>query len=136
MSSIASKARELFARQIECIENDDRAAQLELYAPEVVYEFPFANDRPRRIDGRDAFRRVMEPLWATARARGVKVKCGRTSLIDGVDPNVLVAEFALDCTVGGSSVSVDFVQVLRIRDDKIVQLREYFSPSARAEIDR
>ncbi|MDB4955231.1 MAG: hypothetical protein JWO36_2800 [Myxococcales bacterium] len=135
MSPIASKARELFARQIECIEQDDRAAQLELYAPDVVYEFPFANDRPRRIEGRDAFRRMMEPLWTAARARSVKVKCAHTNLIDGADPTVLVAEFALDSVVGGSSVTLEFVQVLRIRDDKIVHLREYFSPSARAEIE-
>ena len=134
MKPIASTTRQIFARQIECIENDDRAAQLELYAPDVVYEFPFANDRPRRIEGRDAFRCVMEPLWSAARARGVSVRCERASLIDGADPDVLVAEFAL-ALVGGSA-TLDFVQILRARDGKIVHLREYFSPVARAEAIR
>jgi ketosteroid isomerase-like protein len=128
----ASTAREVFARQIECIERDDRVAQMELYTEDVVYEFPFANDRPRRIEGRDEFRRVMEPLWAAARARGIEVRCASTSLIDGADPNVLVAEFAFE--VVGSGRRIEFVQVLRIRDGRIAQLREYFSPVVRAEM--
>ena len=67
------KALKLFERQIECIMSDDRRAQMELYAEDVRYEFPFANDRPRLIESREAFRAIMTPLWDEARQRGVRV---------------------------------------------------------------
>jgi ketosteroid isomerase-like protein len=126
----------LFRRHLDCVVRDDRAEQLELLAPDVVYEFPFATDRPRRIEGRDAFRRVMEPLWADARARGVRLALRDLRVIEAADPDVLVGELTFDVALAtGARVQLDFVQILRANDGLIRHVREYANPVARRAIE-
>lgn len=126
------KALKLFEKQIECITNDDREAQMELYAENLRYEFPFANDRPRLIEGREAFRAVMTPLWAETRLRGVRV-IGCNSEFHATDEtDLFVATFVLDVATAENTMSLPFVQLIRIQDGHIIEIREYFNPSARA----
>jgi hypothetical protein len=129
-------ARALFERQIECIRRDDRAAQMQLYADDLLYEFPFATDRPRRLAGRDAFFRVMGPLWEQARQQGVKVVGCDARLHETRDPDLLVAEFTLAIEVAARRIELPFVQIIRARDGRIAAVREYFSPAARSEVMR
>jgi ketosteroid isomerase-like protein len=127
------KALKLFERQIECIMSDDRRAQMELYAENLRYEFPFANDRPRLIEGRKAFRDIMVPLWEEARKRGVKV-VGYTREFHATDEiGLFLAVFDLEVLVAGSTMSLPFVQLIRIKEDRIAEVREYFNPSGRQE---
>lgn len=127
------KALKLFERQIECIMSDDRRAQMELYAEDLRYEFPFANDRPRLIESREVFQAVMTPLWAEARQRGVRV-IGCKHEFHATDENKLfVAVFDLEVVVAGNTIKLPFVQLIRIRGDHITEVREYFSPSGRQE---
>jgi ketosteroid isomerase-like protein len=127
------KALKLFERQIECIMSDDRRAQMDLYAEDLRYEFPFANDRPRLIEGRKAFRDIMVPLWEEARKRGVKV-VGCTREFHATDEiGFFLAVFDLEVLVAGSTMSLPFVQLIRIKEDRIAEVREYFNPSGRQE---
>jgi len=106
---------------------------MELYSEDVRYEFPFANDRPRLIETREAFWDVMTPLWAEARQRGVRV-VGCKHEFHATDENGLfLAVFDLKVTFAGNIISLPFVQLLRIRDDHIVEVREYFTPAGRQE---
>jgi uncharacterized protein len=129
--------RDVFERQLRLIEQDDRDAQLALYAEDCVWEFPFApTDRPRRMLGRAEIARVMLPMWEAARQAGVQV-VGHDSVIhETIDPEVIVAEFQLDVQVRatGRDRRLSFVQVLRVRAGRIVELREYFNPLARADL--
>ena len=123
----------VFQQQLDCIMADDREAQLRLYPEDLLYEFPFAADRPRVIHGREEFRRVMIPLWDQARALGVKVTGCEHALHQTIDPERIVAEFTLAIEVQQKRGDMRFVQFLWIRDGLIHAAREYFNPQARAE---
>jgi ketosteroid isomerase-like protein len=125
--------RTLFEKQIDCIVRDDREAQARLYAEDVLYEFPFATDRPRRIEGRDAFLAVMQPLWQLARQRHVKVTGYRGQDQATTDPDFIVAECVFDIEIDGRTIEGPFVQFFRAHGGKIVAVREYFSAAARSE---
>lgn len=130
------QALELFERQIDCIVRDDRVVQMELYTEDVRYEFPFATDRPRLIDGRQRFRAVMLPLWEEARERGVRVVGCRREFHATDEPGLFLAVFELDVEADGKAASLPFVQLLRIRGGRISEVREYFNPHARAAFSR
>ncbi|HTE53016.1 MAG TPA: nuclear transport factor 2 family protein [Kofleriaceae bacterium] len=127
-----SDAERVFRRQLECVRKDDREAQLALYSENCIFEFPFATDRPRRLAGRDEFRRVMTPLWAEARRLGVVVTGCDAVVHMTTDPEVIVAEFTLTLA-GAAEARIPFVQVVRVRDGRIAEIREYFSQAARSE---
>jgi len=128
------KAQKIFERQIECIMSDDRITQIGLYSEDLHYEFPFANDRPRMIEGLKAFKAVMTPLWDEARQRGVIV-VGCKYEFHGTDElDLFVAVFDLEVMVAGNTMLLPFVQLLRIKDNHITEVREYFSPSQRQEV--
>ena len=125
---------ELLHLELDCVVRDDRAAQLELLADDCIFEFPFATDRPRRIEGRAEIRRIMEPMWAAARQRRVEVRLGKLVVMAARDPELVVAEFELAIDVDNTHTTLPFVQFLRARNDRIVHVREYFSAAARAEL--
>jgi len=125
--------RALFEKQIDCIVADDREAQAKLYAEDVLYEFPFATDRPRRIKGRDAFLTVMQPLWQLARQRHVKIAGYHGQIHETADPDFIVAECVFDIEIDGRTIEGPFVQFFRAHGGKIMAVREYFSSAARSE---
>jgi ketosteroid isomerase-like protein len=125
--------RALFEKQIDCIVTDDREAQAKLYADDLLYEFPFATDRPRRIEGRDACNTVMQTLWQQARQRHVKITGYRGQIHETADPDFIVAECAFDIEIDGRTIEGPFVQFFRARGGRITAVREYFSPGARSE---
>lgn len=127
------QALKLFERQIECVMSDDRETQMELYTEDLRFEFPFANDRPRLIKGSEAFRIIMTPLWEEARQRGVRVIGCKHEFHATDEIDLFVAVFELEVVVSGKSVSLPFVQLIRVRDNHISEVREYFNPSGRQE---
>jgi ketosteroid isomerase-like protein len=130
-----TQARRLFEQQIDCLIRDDKNAQMELYAEDLRYEFPFATDRPRIIEGREQFRAVMTPLWEEARRKGAKVTgCPCREFHSTDEPGLYVAAFTLDATAGGKMFPLPFVQLIRVRGGRIAEIREYFNPQARAGI--
>lgn len=131
-----SGPRALFDRLIQCLMADEREQQLALYSEDCVWEFPFAaGDRPRRLEGLEAVRRAMTPLWDQARQAGARVIGFEPLAIhETSDSEVIVAEFHLQVEVLGKSQRLLFVQVLRARGGKFVEHREYFNPQLRARL--
>ena len=127
------RAQKLFERQIECIISDDRKAQIGLYSEDLRYEFPFANNRLRLIEGLEAFKAVMTPLWDEARQRGVIVVGCKYEFHTTDELGLFVAVFDLEVMAAGNTMLLPFVQLIRIKDDHITEMREYFSPSLRQE---
>lgn len=127
-------ARALFEKQVDCIVRDDRTAQLQLYADDLLYEFPFAIDRPRRIESRDAFHKVMAPLWEQTRQAGVKLVEHSYEVHETGDPDFIVAELTFSAERGSDRIDVPFVQFFWTKGGRIVAVREYFSPRVRSEI--
>lgn len=123
-------ALDLCRLQLDCVVNDDRLTQLGLYSEDLHYEFPFANDRPRLIDGRDAFRKVMEPIWERRRKNKMALLLGKFEFHATDEVGLYLAVFELKAVTEADKepVSSLCVQLLRIHDGHIVEVREFFEP--------
>jgi ketosteroid isomerase-like protein len=128
-----NQAEELFEKQIQCLIDDDRKAQMKLYTEDFRCEFPFAHDRPRLIEGRDSFQEVMDPFWEKARRQGVRVIGARHEFHATAEKGLYLAVFHLEVVWGEKTMQLPFVQLIRVRDNLIAEIREYFDPQARAE---
>jgi ketosteroid isomerase-like protein len=125
------RPRDVFVRQIQHVLDDDRGSQLALLAEDCIWEFPFAEgDFPRRMVGRDEIGRSMTPLWEKTRGRGGKPESRVLSIHETTDAEVIVAEFDFL----GPNYRIPFVQVLRVRDGMIAELREYANPMIMARL--
>ncbi len=123
-------ALELFKLQLKCVVNDDRKTQMEIYAEDLRYEFPFAIDRPKLIEGRDAFKKVMEPIWERRRKNNIKLALGEYEFHATDEAELFLAVFVLKAFIDNQKepVSSPCVQLLRIHNGYIVEVREYFEP--------
>jgi ketosteroid isomerase-like protein len=94
------------------------------FAEAGVLEMPFAPvGMPKRLVGRDAIRRALEPAYRTARQAGRKILAyDDVRMHDTADPEVLIVELVLR----GEPV----IQVVRVRGGEIVELRDYFDSLA------
>ncbi|TCO53171.1 nuclear transport factor 2 family protein [Actinocrispum wychmicini] len=102
-----------------------------LWAEDVVVESPFARPgRPKRIEGRETFRKYAEEGRA---AMPVTFEEHNTIAIhDTADPNTIVVEYELVATLNatGTRHSARFIGVLTTRDDEVVLWREYQDTAA------
>ncbi len=120
--------REVFARMQEywLSNSTDLDRFAERLADDVVIETPFAPpDRPRRVEGREAWLAIAAPGRA---ALPVRIEeCRDVVVHDTADPEVIVVEYTLAGTVTSTRQrsSAAFIGVLRTRDGKVVHWREY-----------
>ncbi len=123
-------ALELFKLQLKCVVNDDRKTQMGIYAEDLRYEFPFANDRPKLIEGRDAFKKAMEPIWERRRQNNIKLALDKYEFHATDEAGLFLAVFVLKAFIDNKKepVSSPCVQLLRIYDGHIAEVREYFEP--------
>ena len=124
------KALEVFKLQLKCVVNDDRKTQMEIYAEDLHYDFPFANDRPRHIVGRDAFKKAMEPIWERRRKNNIKLAVDKYEFHATDEAGLFLAVFVFTAFIDNQKepVSSPCVQLLRIHNGYIVEVREYFEP--------
>jgi ketosteroid isomerase-like protein len=98
----------------------------DVWAEDVVVESPFARPgRPKRIEGRAAFREIAE---AGRAALPVTFQEHNTIAVhDTTDPNTIVVEYELVATLNatGARHSARFIGVLTARDGQVVLWREY-----------
>ncbi len=123
-------ALEVFKLQLQCVVNDDKKTQMGIYAEDLRYEFPFATDRPKLIEGRDAFQKVMEPIWERRRKNNIKLAADRYEFHATDEAGLFLAVFVLTAFIENQKepVSSPCVQLLRIHNGYIVEVREYFEP--------
>jgi uncharacterized protein len=118
--------REVFARMRQQWLTNSSDALDNLLADDGVVESPFGPPgKPRRIVGRAEF-------MAFARAERAQLpvrfeECRETAVHETADPEVIVVEYELTGTVTttGHRASAPFIGVLRVRDGKIAEWREY-----------
>lgn len=123
-------ALELFSLQIKCVIDDDRITQMTLYSEDLHYEFPFANDRPKCIDGRDAFKKVMEPIWERRRRNNIALSADKLEFHATDEIGLYLATFVLIAENGRNTepISSPCVQLIRIHNGRITEVREFFEP--------
>jgi hypothetical protein len=125
-----TEAYNIFKYQLDCVVNDDRQNQVKLYDEQLHYEFPFAQDRPKIILGRDEFIKVMEPIWEKRRTNGINLFLGKIEFHSTNEPNLYLAVFELIASMENTKkiFSSQCVQIIKIKDQKIIEVREYFEP--------
>ncbi|MFF3445068.1 nuclear transport factor 2 family protein [Streptosporangium sp. NPDC002721] len=106
-------------------------------AEDVVIEVPFAPPgRASRYEGKEAFLLFADPEQAAFAQRFALDEARDVVVHETTDPEVIVVEYELAGRVlaTGRQASSRFIGVLRVRDGKIVNWREYQNTLAMIEI--
>jgi uncharacterized protein len=122
--------REVFARLLRGIADGAWPDLPGLYAEDAVVEQPFAAPQPTRLEGREAIRQH----FATAARGPLELRASNVVVHETGDPEVIIAEFgyAGRVTTTGHAFRVANIQVLRVRDARIVSSRDYHNHLALA----
>jgi ketosteroid isomerase-like protein len=119
---------EVLARRRHLLLNGDADGFADLFAPDAVIEVAFAGPpgTPMRMEGQQAIRanaRAMAPLL---RLEDFDV----VELYQTQDPEVVIVEMRTKGTVTttGRPFAVTALQILRIRDGRIVHFRDFADP--------
>lgn len=122
--------RSVFESLLQGISDGKWSDLADLYAEDAVVEMPFAPSSPTRLEGREAVR----AHFAAAAGGPLKIQASNIVVHDTADPEVVIAEFDYDgqVTTTGRSFRVANIQVLRVRNGKIVSSRDYHNHLALA----
>jgi ketosteroid isomerase-like protein len=125
-------ATDLLRRHIETLVA--APAQWEaLIAEDVLWELPYAPSvgHPERLEGRKAVLR--HAAWFRDAVKDLRFFDVRLQAME--DPKAALAEIRAEAVIKstGRLYLQDYLVLLRSRDDKIVELREYFNPVRVAE---
>ena len=120
---------EVLARRRHLTLNGDADGLADLFAPDAVIEFCFHGPpgTPVRLAGREAIREYSRRAMASPlRLEDYEV----AELYQAQDPEVVIAEIRARGTITttGRSLAATSIQVLRIRDGRIVLWRDFADP--------
>src|SRR5215472_11219764 len=120
---------DVLARRRHLTLNGDADGLADLYAPDAVIESPFAghSGMPARLEGREAIREYSRLAMASPlRLEDYEV----VELYQTQDPEVVIVEMRTKGTVTttGRSFTATAIQILRIREGRIVLFRDYADP--------
>jgi len=124
--------REVLERKLRLALAGNREEEVELFAPDAVVEFPFAPDGvPDRFEGREqilAMSLALDKARRQADFRVLKDK-SRLTVHETLDPEVVIAELDahVEVVATGDVRRVQQIHVYRVRDGRIVHLRDYFA---------
>ena len=127
MSSATST--DVLARRRQLMLNGDADGLADLFAPDAVLEFCFHGPpgTPVRLEGREVIREYSRRVMASPlRLEDYEV----AELYQTQDPEVVIAEMRAKATVTttGRSIAATSIQILRIRDGRIVLFRDFADP--------
>jgi len=109
---------------------------IDCFAVDGVMEWPFPlKGVPARLVGREAIRAAVGPVWARARQLNRRIT-GHEHVVfhQTTDPEVAIVEFdMLGETVRGPFRQA-IVYLFRVRDGRVVLLREFMDTAALAEL--
>lgn len=110
----------------------------DLYADDAVHEWPFPiPGAPRRLSGIEQIRAWREQATG-GRRRFVFDRYENVVVHDTTDPEVLIAEYDIHghVTATNRPFVFSYILVLRVRDGRIVLLRDYLDPLAMSRMIR
>ncbi|WP_163508131.1 nuclear transport factor 2 family protein [Fodinicola acaciae] len=126
------QARDIVEKALELLLAKDMAGFAGLWASDGVLEFPFTPaGYPARLTGREAVRDYLRDYPDHVDIRAVTEK----TLHETTDPDVVVAEFAVDGVAVRTRrpYQLRYVAVVTVRDGEIRLYRDYWNPVAAAE---
>ena len=120
---------DVLARRRQLMLAGDADGFADLFAPDAVIEFSFHGPpgTPVRLAGREAIRAYSRQVMASPlRLEEYEV----AELYQAQDPEVVIAEMRAKATVTttGRSIKATSIQVLRIRDGRILLFRDFADP--------
>jgi uncharacterized protein len=118
--------REVFAALL-CGITERRFTEMpDLYADDCVVEVPYAIPEPVRFEGLDMIRAYFagtgDRLQAAVVAEQVVVH-------ESTDPEVVIGEWVYRYVYGARTATSRHIQILRVRDGKIVWSRDFHNPA-------
>ena len=128
-SATPATPADVLARRRQLMLDGDADGLADLFAPEAVIEFCFHGPpgTPVRLQGREAIRAYSRRVMASPlQLEDYEV----AELYQAQDPEVVIAEMRATATVTttGRPISATSIQVLRIRDGRIVLFRDFADP--------
>ena len=126
---------DVLARRRQLMLNGDADGLADLFAPDAVIEFSFhgPTGTPVRLEGRETIREYSRQVMASPlRLEDYEV----TELYQTQDPEVLIVEMRARATVTttGRSITATSIQILRIREGRIVLFRDFADPRILEEV--
>jgi uncharacterized protein len=132
--NVAASPRAVVDQALQFVLDYDLNGYLELFAANGSLEFPFAPPGvPARMKGRDQIGAALLPLWEQAWEAGWR-STGYSPIVvhETLNPEVVIAEFDLygEVATTKETLQMSFIHVYRVRDGRIVWLRDYWNPQA------
>ncbi|WP_413105471.1 nuclear transport factor 2 family protein [Streptomyces sp. Inha503] len=128
---MSDSPRAVFEKLLAGMVNRDFDNLRRLYAPDIVLEHPFAVPEPTVTRGQEGLRQLVDGLreWFQMTAKNVVVH-------ETADPEVIVAEWDYETLVPGTDerFTTANVIVMRVRDGRIVESRDYHNHAALTQI--
>jgi uncharacterized protein len=134
-SATPASPADVLARRRQLMLSGDADGFADLFAPDAVIEFSFHGPpgTPVHLAGREAIRAYSRQVMASPlRLEDYEV----TELYQAQDPEVVIAEMRAKATVTttGRPLTATSIQILRIRDGRIVLFRDFADPRLLEEV--
>jgi len=122
---LAATNRELAKQVITLLGNEE---QFDLYADDVVIEFPYASSlgMPERFEGKTAVVAYVREL--NEALKGLTMRDMVYYSVDGQPDTVFIEYYADAPTPGGNTYLQTYVNKMKFRDGKMVYMREFWDP--------
>jgi ketosteroid isomerase-like protein len=123
--------RVVVERALARVKAYDAEGYADVFADDAVLEFPFAPAGwPAKLVGRAAILASLRLNFARARDAGRRVVELRPVVHEGADAATAVVELEarIESSTTGRSCTLRYVHVYRVRDGRVLSLRDYFSP--------
>lgn len=109
---------------------------LECFAADGVMEWPFSlKGVPARLEGREAIRAAVAPVWERATKANRRIS-GHEKVVfhQTTDPEIAIVEFDLVGETARGPFRQAMVYLLRVRNDRVLLLREFVDTAALNEL--
>jgi ketosteroid isomerase-like protein len=118
----------LWDEALRFVRQRDYGGYAGMFTPDGVVELPFPlPGMPRPIEGREAIRQVLAPVWRAQTEGGPHIeKVDPIEVHGGPAPEVIVIEFDMHgAEASGTPYRLSYVHIVTVRDERIAVLRDY-----------
>ncbi|MEV7778084.1 nuclear transport factor 2 family protein [Kitasatospora sp. NPDC088351] len=125
-TSTSPGPREILARYQRAMLDKSADDLADLYAVDAVHEFPFLSPgMPARYQGSEEVRAGYRAAWGASPAQPREIR--EVAVHESTDPEVITVEQVVTGTVAttGQTFSIPGLLVLRVRNGRIVHVRDY-----------
>jgi ketosteroid isomerase-like protein len=133
---MTEKLREVWEHLVSHQVTRDMDGWLDCFAVDAVMEWPFRLEGvPERLDGRAAIRGAVEPVWERAKRANRRIT-GHERVVfhQTSDPAIAIVEFDIIGETVRGPFRQSVVYLLRVRDGRVVLLREFVDTAALNEL--